>query len=450
MYMKFKYSRHCTIWLMLIFLALLIYDGALRKWAFPDYERYIYLLKDVVLLAASSLIVISRKWSKEDLELPKLFLVPFLLYSFYAVVQTANPSLPSFLVGLWGIKNHLFYSLIVFVMLFGSFQLNSSLEGLQKVLPWMVIPVCLIAFFQTTAPADSWLNDPVRGGQLYVSSMINNWTRTSATFSYITGFSFYLIAFVLTSILLILRGKSKNWILVICLMFLLAAVPTNGSRSVIVVLGFSILLLIGGLAACGFLKITQLTTIAIGIAVAVILSYIALPDVWGALINRFLTSSVVPGDSIRYWTIFTNAFVFFDVAGLFGFGVGAASQAAPFLVSDLDPYSWLPTGIAALGFEEESGRLVLELGVLGWGLGLSFRIALVLLSIKILLTTRDRDGQLAAAMALPIMLYAAYVGHGIFAPPMGSAFFWFGVGLLLLASRTRTDHSSSTRGSKFI
>ena len=130
--------------------------------------------------------------------------------------------------------------------------------------------------------------------------------------------------------------------------------------------------------------------------------------------------------------------------------MGAASQAAPFLVSDLDPYSWLPTGIAALGFEEESGRLVLELGVLGWGLGLSFRIALVLLSIKILLTTRDRDGQLAAAMALPIMLYAAYVGHGIFAPPMGSAFFWFGVGLLLLASRTKTDHSSSTRGSKFI
>jgi hypothetical protein len=280
--------------------------------------------------------------------------------------------------------------------------------------------------------------------------MINDQIRASATFSYITGFSFYLIAFGLTSIILIHRDKPKTWILVICLAILLAALPSNGSRSVVVILGFSIFLLIGGLAACGSLTVAQLIKIAIGISVTIVLGYIALPELWEALINRFLTSHVVAGDSIRYWTIFTNAFVFFDLAGPFGFGVGAASQAAPFLVTNLDPYSWLPARIAALGFEEESGRLVLELGVFGWGLALMFRLALVLLSIKILLTAEDRDGQLAAAIGFPIMLYAAYVGHGIFAPPIGSAFFWFGVGLLLLAWRTKMDRRSSFWGSKFI
>jgi hypothetical protein len=428
-------AMRMALWLSILFLGLIVYDGAIRKWLFINHERYVYLLKDLTLLGVASLILLSRRWSLNDFKLPKIFLIPFLLYSLYVLIQALNPKLPNFLVGVWGIRNHLFYSLIAFAMVFGGLKISEVFDLTRRLLPWIVLPVCAVALLQTVSPMDSWLNDPVRGGQFYVSNMANNLVRTSATFSYITGFAWYLQAMALFTIALLFRSKGLDWLVILCVTMLLIALPTNGSRSVMLVFGASLLILISALWFFGMIKTLQVAKIAAGLSILGLLSYVAFPDAWGALIHRFLSSHTTPGDSARYWTIFTNAFVFFDLSGPFGFGPGTASQAAPFLVPNLAPYSWLPPGIGARGFEEESGRLVLELGVVGWILSLSLRTALVVLSIRLLVIAKHPDIKLAAAIALPVMLHAAYVGNGVFAPPVGSAFFWFGVGLLLVGWR---------------
>lgn len=424
-----------TLWLSILFLVLLVYDGAIRKWLLPSHERYVYLLKDVVLLSTVSLMLLSRKWSLNDFRLPRVFLIPFFLYSLYVVTTALNPKLPNFLVGVWGIKNHLFYSLIAFAMVLSGRKVFEVLDSVRRLLPWIVFPVCAVALVQTLSPVDSLWNDPVRGGQFYVANMANNLVRTSATFSYITGFAWYLQGMTLLAAALLFRKKELDWLLILCGTMLLIALPTNGSRSVIVVLAASCLILVSTLWASGVTRTAQVVKIGFGLCVLGLLTYVAFPDAWGGLIHRFLTSHTTPGDSSRYWTIFTNAFVFFDLSGPFGFGAGAASQAAPFLAPNMAPYSWLPPGIGARGFEEESGRVVLELGVTGWALSMLLRAALVLLSIRLLAKARQLDIKLAAGVALPIMLHAAYVGSGVFAPPVGAAFFWFGVGLLLMGWR---------------
>lgn len=428
-------AMRMALWLSILFLALLVYDGAIRKWLLPSHERYVYLLKDLVLLGMVSLILLSRRWTLNDFRLPKIFLIPFLLYSLYVLTQALNPKLPNMLVGVWGIKNHLFYSLITFSLLYSGLKVSEVFDAARRLLPWIVLPVCAVALVQTVSPADSVWNDPVRGGQFYVSNMANNLVRTSATFSYITGFAWYLQGMTLLAAALLFRKKELDWLLILCGTMLLIALPTNGSRSVIVVLGASCLILVSTLWASGVIKTAQVVKIGFGLCVLGLLTYVAFPDAWGALIHRFLTSHTTPGDSSRYWTIFTNAFSFFDLSGPFGFGAGAASQAAPFLAPNLAPYSWLPPGIGARGFEQESGRVVLELGVIGWGLSMSLRIALVLLSIRLLVLARSPDTKLTAAIALPITLHATYVGSGVFAPPVGAAFLWFGVGLLLMGWR---------------
>ncbi len=428
-------AMRMALWLSILFVALLVYDGAIRKWLLPSHERYVYLLKDLVLLGMVSLILLSRRWTLNDFRLQKIFLIPFLLYSLYVLTQALNPKLPNMLVGVWGIKNHLFYSLITFSLLYSGLKVSEVFDAVRRLLPWIVLPVCAVALVQTVSPADSVWNDPVRGGQFYVASMANNLVRTSATFSYITGFAWYLQATTLLAVALFFRGNRFDWLLMLWVTILLIALPTNGSRSVFVVLGASLSILICALWHSKMITTLQIVKIVSGFCILALLSYVVFPDAWDALIHRFLTSYTTPGDSARYWTIFTNAFSFFDLSGPFGFGAGAASQAAPFLAPNLAPYSWLPPGIGARGFEEESGRVVLELGVIGWGLSMSLRIALVLLSVRLLVLARSPDTKLTAAIALPITLHATYVGSGVFAPPVGAAFLWFGVGLLLMGWR---------------
>jgi hypothetical protein len=90
----------------------------------------------------------------------------------------------------------------------------------------------------------------------------------------------------------------------------------------------------------------------------------------------------------------------------------------------------LPAGIY---FEEESGRLVLELGMFGWLFSLAMRVALFFWSAKLAMKGRTRTVRVAAVLVLPVMALGMYVGNGIFAPPVGATYYWFCVALLAMA-----------------
>ena len=187
------------------------------------------------------------------------------------------------------------------------------------------------------------------------------------------------------------------------------------------------------LFAAFYSRLINIRTMVNIVVVMAILGAISLQlqdEVWVALLQRARSAADTVGDTGRVLTAFTNAFSFFDVAGLFGFGSGSTNYGAFALVRGVEAFSWLPAGIY---FEEESGRLVLELGILGWLLSETMRIALFYWSVKLCLKGLTHNVRVAGVLAMPEMALGLYLGNGVFSPPIGAVYYWFCVALLSLA-----------------
>lgn len=111
------------------------------------------------------------------------------------------------------------------------------------------------------------------------------------------------------------------------------------------------------------ISIRNAVCIIVATAILVAISLQTQSAAWEAIVEGTIQVAEDQGDTGRIITKFTNAFSFFGLAGLWGFGTGSANLGALALVKGTAPFCWLPKVIY---FEEESGGLVLELGILGW------------------------------------------------------------------------------------
>jgi hypothetical protein len=148
---------------------------------------------------------------------------------------------------------------------------------------------------------------------------------------------------------------------------------------------------------------------------------------WLALAER---AERAQSDQSRTISAFANAFEYFQSAGSFGFGAGSATFGAPGLAKDKEPFSWLPFGHA---FEEESGRIVIELGVVGWVISLTMRAVFAVWAGLLALRGASPGVRMAAVLALPMMAMGLYQGNGVFAPPVAGAFYWLCIAILAMA-----------------
>lgn len=412
-------------WALTLFLVLLIYDGAIRKWLLLDFEQIVFVAKDALLLAAFSFYFMDRKPSPPAEFLPAGRML-FACYVVWVALETFNPNLPNLLVGMWGLKAHLLYaSLIVLVPL--AFQrLDEVFRVLEKVYAWAVIPVVSIAFLQLAAPADNPINQHVRGGIegiAYFGSA--SLVRVTGTFSYISGMAAFVQVTVLLGIALLLCG-ARSKLFLVGLAFALMALPVTGSRGVVVVVmaGASVLLL----AAVA----SRAITIKHGFLAAGVLALLTLISLntqdaaWEAFVQRVEFRE----DRNRAITAFTNAFDYFESAGITGFGTGSANLGAPSLAKDAAAFSWLPFGS---GFEEESGRVVIELGVVGWLISLAMRAAFLYWAVSLALRGATVSIRAASVLALPIVALGLHQGNGVFAVPLAASYYWFCIAILAMA-----------------
>lgn len=418
--------RRIAGWGLALFLFLLVYDGALRKWVLPGAEQILFIAKDALLLGMLAYAMLNRTRQKNavmDASAGALFV----LYAAWVLLESGNLNLPSVLVGILGLKAHLLYASLILLLPLAFNNLDELFRWLVKVYPWVIIPVCVLAFVQVASPADSFINQSLKGGTegtAYFGEA--SLVRVTGTFSYISGMS----AFVQTGVLLgmaLFLGGARSRLFLVGLGFALAALPVTGSRAVIVVVaaGAAIMLL----AAVSSRLIGSKTAVRI-VVVAGLLGVISLQTqdaAWVALQQRMESA----GDTgTRFLIPFFSAFHFFDVAGFFGFGAGSANLGSPALVKGVAPFSWFPPGTR---FEEESGRLVLELGMFGWLFSMALRLALFLWSARLALTGRSRTVRVAAVLALPVMAFGVYQGNGVFAHPVAASYYWFCVALLAMA-----------------
>lgn len=409
-----------------VLLFLLIYDGAIRKWLWPGAEQIVFIAKDALLAAALFLWLVLRG-GKPLARLHPWVRLLFAMYVYWVLLRVFSTSLPNLAVGLWGVKSHLLYASVLLFLPLAYPKLENLFAVLEKIYPWVVVPVCSLAFAQVLAPADSFLNQQVREGLEGIATFGDEGlVRVTGTFSYISGMTAFVQITCLMGMALYLGG-ARSRLFLVGLGFAFSALPVTGSRSVVAIVMVGAVMTLIAAQASGLIGLKTVVRVALGLIVLFGLSLYTQEATWLAFSQRVEGTRE---EQNRFITAFTNAFEYMEVSGFTGFGTGAANLGSVGLAGNVVPFSWLPMGNR---FEEESGRLVLELGIVGWVLSLGLRVGLLLWAGALALKAGNRLGRLTGMLALPVMALGVQQGNGVFAVPIWAVYYWFCVALMAMA-----------------
>jgi len=136
------------------------------------------------------------------------------------------------------------------------------------------------------------------------------------------------------------------------------------------------------------------------------------------------------GDFLSRLTVpFESPWEVLPSSGLVGYGIGATHQTATAFTQGLVPYSWLH----GVGAEVESGRVMLELGPVGFFLVYFIRLFMIGFALQQVLALRTTFHRAVATACLMFFL-AQLLGSVIF-DVTSDLYYWFFGGLLLTVMR---------------
>lgn len=417
-------------------MVLVIFEGAIRKWLLPGAQDLIYFAKDVVLLGVY-LGYLREAPRLRHRVVPMPLLYPLLgLTAAFGLIQVFNPNLPNLPVGILGFKAYFFYIPLVLVIPAAFTSDGAAFRFLERY-ALLAIPVGLLAIAQFFSPPTSVLNAYARAaaeGPYATTFGSSSYVRVTATFPYITGYASYLLATAVLLVTLLAARRWelwRNWLIYAALGMTFLGMLMTGSRGPVVV--FAVIFpLYWWLVAIRERQKAALLGRTLG-AVLLLAAFVSLlgQDALSAfegraagsgseIVNRMLSPAVAP------WRVFPHV-------GLLGFGIGSTHQTAAALAPHLVPFSWL----RGLLIEVESGRVMVELGPIGFLLVYLVRIALAGLALKNALSLRSRFHRSLAAASFAFF-FGAIPGGAIFDVTAG-VYYWFFAGLLTLAIQLDRD-----------
>lgn len=364
-------------------LVLVVLEGALRKWALPQASQFIYFLKDFVLIGAYL-----RYFLLSPVQTRLFFQKPFLLIligcmAVWGGVQAFNPSLGSPLIGLFGFKSYFLYVPLIWLVP----QMFNTEEELYRFIRnylLLLIPVAILAIAQFFSPPDSPLNVYAWGedGPAVVSSGLNT-VRVTGTFSYLTGYATYLLTCLCLLLPVISRPQPRLWQVLTLAEGGLIAVTSfmTGSRGL--VLG-SVLLVSGYGLLLALTSFPSFFSVARKLVLPGIVGFFAVYQGGRLAFESFWTRVENANDNLanRILNPFTQPFNNFYLKGLDGYGLGATFQANGIIrrVFRLSPGEIIP-----VYFENEMGRIGLEIGPIGFFLWYGLRLVLLFTLFRVFL-----------------------------------------------------------------
>jgi hypothetical protein len=408
-------------------MVLVILEGAIRKWLFPGAQDLVYFAKDVILLGCYGGFLRSRERALYKPPSVPAFRIALVAGAIFGLLEVFNPNLPNLLVGMLGFKAYFFYVPLLYVMP-AAFDSDIELARFVRRYALLSIPVGLLALAQFFSPSSSALNTYARGGEAeggYVSTFgTSAFVRVTATFSYISGYASYLFA---TAILILAILSTIHWRFKGNLKIYLALGMTffgmlmTGSRGPV----FTLALLFPFYWYLAVVRERQggaiFGRLMIGLGLlAAFLSY-AGPQAIEAFQGRALGSEDA---TARFAAPFLAPAEIISDAGPFGYGIGATHQTAAAVTKGIPPYSWL-NGLVT---EVESGRVMLELGPVGFLLVYWMRFYLIFFALRQAFQMRTAFHRAVASSAF--LFFLAELPGGVVFDVTTDIYFWFFVGLL--------------------
>lgn len=413
-------------WGVWIYLLLLIFEGALRKWLLPGLSEVLLIVRDPV-----AIVMILFAWQRNMFPQVTYVVVMFII-GFVAIFTSLFLGHGNLFVSLYGARILLIHFPLIFLI--GSVLEKEDVIKMGKAIVWISIPMAVLIALQFYSPQSSLVNRGVGGslaGAGFSGAM--GYFRPSGTFSFTNGTTlFFSMAASFIFYFWLKRGIMSKIILIGATLGLISAIPLSISRSltlsVAVILFFVFIIASRNPKFLGQMIIGGLS-ILIGIRILGETSFFSTAS--EVLLTRFESASRVEGGLEgtileRYFGGMWKAVVTSIDLPFFGQGIGMGTNAGSALLSG---------GRTFLISEGEWGRLIGEMGAL---MGLIVIAIRLLISCKLLLES-FRVMQLGEILPWMLLSFALLVfPQGQWAQPTTLGFSTLIVGLLI-ASFNKSD-----------
>jgi hypothetical protein len=376
---------------------LLIFEGALRKWIFPEYSAPLLLVRDPVGLLIIFGAFSTNKWPERWTLAAGILTAGLLGLCAIQVFFGNNP----WVAALYGLRSYLLPFPVAFIM-----GQNLDAEDLRKFgvcTLWLLLPETALEVFQYLLPG-SILNVGAYKGAAQIG-YLGGHVRASGTFSFVVGPAFYgplAAAFILYGF--VSEGFAKKWLLWVATFALILSVPVVGSRTLIFELG-AVAAGAGVAALCGVSQFFKLSKIGVPlVAVFVLVTYLPVFSAASSTLSeRWQMANQGEGGTVRRVLVHrTASSLMYTIENTdfsrnpTGIGMGRTSAAAEALLKSRVP---IHAG------EDELSRLLVEFGLFP---SLAYVLFCILLGLIIFVRAffRARHGAPLALLLAPLVVSA--------------------------------------------
>jgi len=444
-----------------VFLIWLLAEDIVRKYMGNDMT--IYFVKDI--LAAIVYLAFLRSVESRTKILPASLKYALGLFVLLGVVQVFNPNSPSLVYGLLGIKLYLYYIPLMFVG-YALLRTEADLRRFLFVNLGVSIPIAVIGIIQSVAGLD-FLNPKV-GGEIDELGHLTRYTpsglavpRPPSVFVSDGRFAQYtLLIFILgigTAGYLLLRGRRGGKLVLPAVGVVgLAAVMSGGRGCFSYVAISSLLLPVGFLwgapprAAETYRLLKAIRRTVIVVALALTVGIILFPQEVGAHLAFYReTVALDSPDSetfYRAWDYPVANFLgaFADGEWILGHGIGTASLGLQYVSR------FLGQTAPQITVENGYGTLIIELGIGGLFLWLTWTLTFVISAVHVVLRLR---GKPTFTIALAILWFGflllfpfTWGGMVVYQNFVMNANFWLLAGMLFRLPTLQADDSAMQSG----
>jgi hypothetical protein len=415
------------IWLYLI---LLLGEGALRKWMFPQLSAPLLIVRDPVLIVCYALALRSGRFPVNGF-LAFLAVIAVAATSISLILLLLGNTLATPFVLIYGFRANFFHLPLVF-LISSEFDRRDVLK-FGRVLLWLAPVMAVIVYLQYRGGPLDWINagagqvDPETAGQISVAAAGVDKVRPAGVFSYNTGLASYLsllAAFAVYGFYHLSAFNRRLLIISSALLVLMSVLAVSRSTllSVAIVCSTG---LVCGLAKPGLAGRTFKIAAGVVFAVLLIGSSAIFQEASSILGSRFEgAGGLKVGIWERWLGGITGPVSVALNAPITGLGLGLGTNAAAGLLTGRRAF---------LVAEGEWDRLVLEMGGLLGSMYIFWRVYLVAR------LGRESLASLAARSdPLPILILSASalgLAMGSFGQPTALGFAVVGGGLCLAAMR---------------
>lgn len=346
-----------AIW---IYIFLLIFEGALRKWFLPSLATPLLLVRDPIAIWLT-IVGLQKGWIKSGY-VKAIMLVASI--SFFMTITVGHHNL---FVALFGWRIYFFHFPMIFVM--GKVLTRTDILKIGQFILWISIPMTILVFIQFHSPQTAWVNIGVGGEGTAGFGGALGYMRPPGTFSFTSGYiSFqavvgcYLFYYLLMNNTLPKEYQFSKIVLIILVGCYLLSIPTSISRTHFFQTGIFIIFLFIAAIRKNKLKNKFLKFVIIA-AVAVIILYLSGIGNTSleAFISRFDSANEQEGGmegviGDRYVGGLLSSLINFRIP-VFGYGIGLGTNVGAKIMGG-NMYSFGFNG------EVEWSRIIGECGML--------------------------------------------------------------------------------------